>query len=570
MSATRDRIPGSSSRMPDQTRAPGTEPEPADPPPAPAAGDGLLWMSSSAEPRVDYRRSSRPAASAPYPPAPEASAQAGDPASDLAAGPNDVTVVLDQRGVVVSVSPNCVTLLGFQREDLVGMHVRELVHPEDRTSLASASRAFAEGLTDHLHSVQRVRHRQRGYRLVESTIRSTASTPGQRPAGAVVLIRAPQSGAVEAGRPSVSMAPAAIGTAYAWVMHGSRRAVIASADPVFASLLGTTTARLVGRPLEELTDPDSYPVGVARFLALLDGSGSTYVVERVPDGGHGAVELTVSLLPLLDKPGHMAVIQARDVSRQREVEQAVQSSLSELQRSNRELEAFASVAAHDLSAPLRVVVGYAEMLAKQDDHVNPQIAELLGKVASTSRRMQDQVDGLMILARMESEELTTSTYDMRMLVDEALESLEEDISRSRARLQVGTLPQLRCNATGMVQVLQNLVSNAIKYGGDQPVVNVDAIREPQAWRIIVRDRGIGLPQGDGCDLFELFERGPARPGPAGAGIGLAVCQRIVERHGGHIWASARPGGGSEFHFTLPDQAAAADPEQPGPRLAAVR
>jgi PAS domain S-box-containing protein len=548
-------------------------PGPAHPSAGEAPAEATLWISPGAQPRLEHHRATGPVPGLLPPPAPApppASAQAGDPAGSLVAGPNDVTVVLDQRGVVVSVSPNCAPLLGFQREDLIGMHIRELVHPEDRSSLASATRAFAEGLTDHLHSVQRVRHRQRGYRLVESAIRSTASVPGQRPAGAVVLIRSPQSSAPEAGRPSVSMAPSAIGTAYAWVMHGSRRAVIASADPVFASLLGTTTARLVGRTIEELTDPDNRAVGVARFLALLDGSASTYVVERVPDGGHGAVELTVSLLPLLDKPGHMAVIQARDVSRQREVEQAVQNSLSELQRSNKELEAFASVAAHDLSAPLRVVVGYAEMLAQQDDHVNPQIAELLGKVANTSRRMQAQVDGLMTLARMESEELTSSTYDIRMLVEEALESLEEDVGRSRARLQIGTLPQLRCNATGIVQVLQNLISNAIKYGGDQPVVSVDAIREPQSWRIIVRDRGIGLPEGDEHDLFELFERGQVRSGVAGAGIGLAVCRRIVERHGGQIWATARPGGGSEFHFTLPDQDAAAPVEPPGPRLAVVR
>ncbi len=119
-----------------------------------------------------------------------------------------------------------------------------------------------------------------------------------------------------------------------------------------------------------------------------------------------AVELTVSLFPLPDKPGHTAVIQARDITRQREAEQAARIRLSELQRSNRELEAFASVAAHDLAAPLRVVVGYAEMLAQDESQLNPQVAELLDKVASTSRRMQAQVDGLMTLARIEGQALT--------------------------------------------------------------------------------------------------------------------------------------------------------------------
>lgn len=501
------------------------------------------------------------AESAPAEPGPGAP-EPGMTAGGMTAGPGDVTAVLDPRGVVVSVSANCASVLGFTREELVGVHSRELIHPEDRATLASAIRAFATGLTDHLHSVQRLRHKQMGYTLVETALRATTSAAGQRPAGAMIIIRPPRSSPAPPGRPTVSMAPAAIGTAYAWVMHGSRRAVIASADPVFASLLRTTTASLVGRPIEEVTDPENREVGVARFLALLDGGSATYQVEREVDDGRALVELTVSLLPLLDKPGHMAVIQARDISRQRELEQAVQNSLSELQRSNRELENFASVAAHDLAAPLRVVVGYAEMLAEQDEHVNPQIAELLGKVASTSRRMQEQVDGLMTLARMESEELTTSTYDVRLLLDEAQEALEDEIAHAGAGVQVGPMPVLVCNATGIVQVFQNLISNGIKYGGQKPMVDVSSMREPTAWRFTVSDRGIGLPDCQEEHLFELFERGGGRSATPGAGIGLSVCRRIVERHGGRIWCNQRPGGGSEFHFTVPDPQPAVEPGSP--------
>jgi PAS domain S-box-containing protein len=509
-------------------------------------------MGSAAAPlQIDYRPR-QPVGLSPLP-------QPDSSVAGVIPGPGDVTAVLDPRGVVVSISPSCVSLLGFEREELVGIAAEELAHPEDRTSLAQSTRAFARGLTDHLHSVQRLRHKQLGYALVETSLRSTAPTRGQRPAGAVALIRAPQGLSVQTERPTVSMAPTAIGTAYAWVMHGSRRAVIASADPVFASLLQTTTAGLVGHQIEQLTDPSDPHIGVARFLALLEGSGTTYQVERVLGDGRSVVELTVSLLPLLDKPGHMAVIQARDVSRQREVERAVQNSVSELRRSNRELEAFASVAAHDLAAPLRVVVGYAEMLAKQGEHVNPQIAELLGKVASTSRRMQAQVDGLMTLARIESEELTTGRHDIRMLVEEALEALQDDVVGTGARIRVGALPVVTCNATGIVQVLQNLASNAIKYGGEKPLVEVESTREPDCWRFTVADRGIGLSDCEGRDLFELFERGGDRSSAAGAGIGLAVCKRIVERHRGRIWCHEREGGGAEFHFTLVDPSPAADP-----------
>lgn len=531
---------------------------------SPARSEQTLWMHPPVEEASPTFQLRETAAATPVP-------QTGQVLGGITAGPGDVTAVLDGRGVIVSVSANCQVVLGFEREELVGVYAHELVHPEDRASLASAGRAFANGLTDHIHSVQRIRHKQLGYRVLETAGRSTAEYSAQRPAGALIVIRIPEYPPPEGAPPTVSLAPAAIGTAYAWVMHGSSRAVVASADPVFASLLRTSSASLVGLPIEEITDPDDPAIGVGRFSALLEGSAPTYQLER-PLADGGVVELTVSLLPLLDRPGRIAVIQARDVSRQREKEEAVRNSLSELQRSNRELEAFASVAAHDLAAPLRVVVGYAEMIAKRDEQLNPRIAELLGKVASTSRRMQEQVDGLMILARIEREELTTSSHDLRMLTEEAIGLLEDDIARTGASVQVGPLPVILCNATGIVQVLQNLISNAIKYGGATPVVEIDCTPEPTGWRFSVRDRGIGLPEGDERDLFELFERGGARQ-TAGAGIGLAVCRRIIERHGGRIWCHPRAGGGTEFHFTVPDVEPAEpanDPTRAGLDSAAYR
>ena len=478
---------------------------------------------------------------------------------DLAVGPDDVTAVLDARGIVVSVSSNCQELLGFDSDELVGTYARALLHPDDLRSLEPATQAFANGLTDHLCSVQRMHHKVRGYALVETTLRSTGASISNQPAGAIVVARAPEAAARAPERPMVSFAPAAIGTAYAWVIEGSGRAVIASADPVFASLLGSTTAGLVGRPLEELTDPEAHAVGQGRLEALIDGSSASYQVERQVHGS--AVELTVSLLPLPDKPGQTAVIQARDVTRQREAEQAARESMSELQRSNRELEAFASVAAHDLAAPLRVVVGYAEMLAADDSQLSPQIAELLDKVARTSRRMQAQVDGLMTLARVESQELTCGRYDIRTLIQEALAPLEDELEARAATVDVGPMPVAVANATGLIQVFGNLLSNALKYGGWRPSVTVEATRASGAWQFTVADRGVGLPEGDEGQLFELFERGSGAGSIPGAGIGLAVCRRIVERHGGRIWCSRRGGGGAEFHFTLPDR----DPDGGGVR-----
>jgi len=467
--------------------------------------------------------------------------------------PGDVTAVLDPQGVLVSISPNCAELLGFSSDELLGLPATDLIHAEDAASLAPAMRAFSRGLTDHLHSIQRVRHKHEGHVLVEATLRSSAYTPGGRPAAAVLIVRRPPGASDSIERPAVSLAPAAIGTAYAWVMRSTGRAVLASVDPAFALLLRTTAKRLVGRSLEQLTDPRDPAVGRARFAALLDGSAATYQVERSVGQAKATVELTVSLLELPDEFGQLAVIHARDVTQQREAERAARDSLSELQRSNRELESFASVAAHDLAAPLRVVVGYAEMLSQQQSQLDPGLAALLDKVATTSRRLQAQVDGLMRLARTGREELSTGIYDTRSLLEEALEVIGQEGAQRGARIHIGPLPMVDCNAAGIVQVFQNLLGNGVKYGGEHPVVEVDALREETGWRFSVRDRGIGLPQEQLNQLFELFERGRSPGRAPGAGIGLAVCKRIIDEHGGRIWCNPRPGGGAEFHFTLPDR-----------------
>jgi len=482
----------------------------------------------------------------------------GQLTSELPLGPDAVTAVLDERGLVVSVSPNCEELLGYSPGELANTYAHALLHPEDLRSLVPATRAFVEGLTDHVHSVLRLYHKHRGYMLVETVLRATRPQAGRRPARVVVSARAPEATERLPEHPTVSIGSSEVGTAYAWVVAGSRRAVLASADPVFAALLGSTTAHLVGRPLEELTDPDASDTGQDRLQGLLDGSSGTYQVERELLESGRTIELIVSLLPLPDKPGHSVVVHARDITRRREADRAAQDSLTALKRSNQELEAFATVAAHDLAAPLRVVVGYAEMLARNGNECSPQMAELLEKVASTSRRMQAQVDGLMLLARVEDEELPIGQYDARSLLEEALEPLGGEIERQAALIEIGHLPTMVCHATGVVQVFTNLITNALKYGGHRPVVSVHAARVQGGWQFTVADRGIGIPEGEEDRLFELFHRGEGVGRVTGAGIGLAVCRRVISRHGGRIWCTRRPGGGSEFHFTIPDR-------QPGAR-----
>ncbi|ELZ05262.1 MEDS domain-containing protein [Natrialba asiatica] len=224
-----------------------------------------------------------------------------------------------------------------------------------------------------------------------------------------------------------------------------------------------------------------------------------------------------------------------------------------LKESNKRLEQFAHAASHDLQEPLRMVSSYLQLLeARYANDLDADAEEFIEFAVDGADRMRDMIDGLLEYSRIETEGESFEPVDLDALADEVLADLQLRIEETDAEVTVEDLPQVEGDANQLRQLLQNLIDNAIEYSGDkQPQVAISTGRAGKMWRISVRDEGIGISPDDQDRIFEVFERLHTRNEYEGAGIGLALCERIVERHGGKIWVDSEPGDGSTFSFTLP-------------------
>ena len=224
----------------------------------------------------------------------------------------------------------------------------------------------------------------------------------------------------------------------------------------------------------------------------------------------------------------------------------------ELQRSNIELQRFAHVASHDLREPLRAIGSYAELLDESAQELDPEHRKFLERIVGAAKRMHELVDDLLALSRLEGSTAKMSSTPLGKLVGVALANLQPAIESAHARVEVAELPTVWCDPSPIVQVFQNLIANAVKFRRDStaPVVRIGARRTGASWEFSVRDNGIGIAPEHHERVFEMFERLHPRERYGGTGIGLAVCRRIVDRHGGRIWVESPPEGGSVFKFTL--------------------
>ncbi|HUP91814.1 MAG TPA: ATP-binding protein [Solimonas sp.] len=237
--------------------------------------------------------------------------------------------------------------------------------------------------------------------------------------------------------------------------------------------------------------------------------------------------------------------------------QRMEAKQRELARSNRELEAFAYVASHDLQTPLRSVVGFAQLLQSgYRDTLDERGRELLDYIVAGGREMRAVISDLLDYARIGSAAAEHAPLDLNQVFANACQQLQATIRQREASVTSGPLPTVRANATQMEQLFRNLIDNGLKFQpGAQPVVRVEAQALTEGgWELRFTDRGIGIaPQHLGT-IFELFQRLHAPDKFPGTGMGLAICRKIVQVHGGVMRVESTPGQGSSFIFSLPGAA----------------
>ncbi|PSQ25918.1 histidine kinase [Halobacteriales archaeon QS_9_68_17] len=238
----------------------------------------------------------------------------------------------------------------------------------------------------------------------------------------------------------------------------------------------------------------------------------------------------------------------------RRAETELAETVDRLERSNDELERFAYVASHDLQEPLRMVSSYLRLLEdRYADELDGDAEEFIAFAVDGAERMRDMIQGLLEYSRVDTHGGTFEPTDCEAVVDEATANLRVAIEESDAELTVESLPTVVADETQLVQLFQNLVGNAVEHGGDSPPrIRVAAERDDGEWAFSVIDDGVGIDPDDAGHVFEMFNDLDGG-GETGTGIGLAICEKIVERHDGRIWVESDPGEGATFRFTIPDR-----------------
>lgn len=321
-------------------------------------------------------------------------------------------------------------------------------------------------------------------------------------------------------------------------------------------IFGYTCDELMGQPIDRLLVervPQGDTGGYQPYLieeGHLDGR-AIEVNGRRKDGEH--IPLEMSLAKWETEEGMFVTGILRDIASRKAAESALAEKMEELAHSNAELALFTYIASHDLREPLRTVGSNIQLLERQlGSSMGADAGKQFGFAMGGVRRMQALIDDLLVYTRVGTEGKPFERIDAQEAVEEAMTALSGAIEETGAKIEIGRLPHVIADRFQFVQLFQNLLSNAIKFHRQKPPrIAIEASADDSNWTFTVRDRGIGIDPRYADQVFAIFQRLHSGTEYPGTGIGLAVCRKIVERHGGSIWVEPDAEGGSAFRFTIP-------------------
>lgn len=471
---------------------------------------------------------------------------------------HDLIVHVDDARRILAANPACQLLLGYPDEELIGRLLMDLVHPEERERLAEVWAGVAEGGRCEL--VTRVRARDHMYHGLE--LRCARAADGwwicgreQNQAG-VLAAELAEARRILAAMFEVSQDFVIITDGDITVTHANR--------------VAEGTGGLVGKPMLSFSAPEELATMTARVEEVMrTGTTVAYEVRAMyPDGT--LWDYSSRLGPVRDGDENVGVVlMTRDITAERRAEAAKRFAeqqsreyMVQLERSNRELERFASIASHDLQEPLRKIQAFGDRLREKFHAELPETGrDYLERIRNAAKRMQDLINDLLMFSRLSARDHNATRLSLTKVARSVLSDLEVRIEETGGRVTLGELPTIEADPVHMRQLLQNLVGNALKFARTDapPVVEISAEvvqlpamdAGPSFARLVIADNGIGIEERHFDRIFGIFERLHGRGKYEGTGVGLAVCRKIVEQHHGSITVTSAVGQGTTFTILLP-------------------
>jgi len=470
---------------------------------------------------------------------------------------HDAFVCMDSAGSIVDWNPRAETIFGWRREEAIGKSLAEvIVPPKYREGHVRGLKRFLEtgegpvlNKTIEIAALHRDGHEFPAHPTITPVRWEDAFL-----FNAFVHDITERKQAEQALRDSEKRFRDLFESSPDAIFVEDLQGNVLDANPAACRLQGMGREKLVGKNVTELVPPELRLDVEQRFRTLTEDARTH--LESLTLRGDGQtipVEITTSRIEYLGKPA--VLLHVRDITERKRAERELEKATNELKRSNTELEQLAYVASHDLQEPLRMVASYTQLLAKRyKGKLDTDADEFIAFAVDGAVRMQSLINDLLSYSRVGTKGKPFEPTDCSVVLGRALNNLKIAIEESGAQITNDPLPTVEGDAGQLMQVFQNLIGNAVKFRNEKaPRVHVSAQRKEHEWVFSVQDNGIGIAPEDGQRIFLIFQRLHGRGEYPGTGIGLAVCKRIVERHGGRIWVESKPGNGSTFYFTLPDK-----------------
>jgi PAS domain S-box-containing protein len=460
----------------------------------------------------------------------------------------------DAEGVCLYVNERWQELTGRGREELLGRKWCDAIHADDRGRVAEMWHRHVKGDGEFLTEMRVVRP-DGTIRWVRGHAAALSSKDG--PSGGLVGTIEDITAAKEAERRLLLSEEK-----FAKAFRASPDAIVISLtadgryielNDAFAAMLGYTRDEFMGRTALDLgvwADPGDRD----RLVRIVRSDGQAADFEtrlRRKDGTVFDVLIAVQEV-ILDDQECMLFI-CRDVSMAKEMEVRTRDLLARLDASNKELEQFAYVTSHDLQEPLRMIAGYAQLIERRyRGRLDEDADEFIAFLVDGAKRMQAMIQDLLEYSRVERMGDPFGPVPMGEVLEDVRRNLGVALAETGGRIEVGEMPTVQADRSQILRLFQNLIGNALKYRSSDraPLVTVSAEPGEQGWIFSVADNGIGIDPAYFDRIFLVFQRLHTREHYEGTGIGLAICKKIVERHGGRIWVEAIPGQGATFRFTL--------------------